>query len=588
MHVKHKNVSGRRVGIATAVALAASAVGLPGVAAADDAPAAPQITVGSADIDLYGPAGDVDVTVTDPPVGDAYLELDLMSGGNLSGLTVTDDAGTRLPITVGADGSGTVTIGKNDSDQNGIPGAPLAAAPVHLHVSAEQPISGAVYASALLFDGASGKAIARSQVGQNGTIQVNEPAFSADWSGPDGGWLQHGSPVTVATGDDHAVFGMVTTRVAKSVPVATHTRLTIPASSMAASGYTPQQIAAAVHFGYAPESSAYVPVQWTQTADGSLTATFPSRQWQDTSPAAEEHLKINADWGLPAGTVIAQLDCLGLDGKVYAAVTSTVKFTATTVPAAQRAAFYGRDSAGVLWQYKASASAAAPGTYDARARIGAGWNAYTALAPLSGLKADGTGDLVARDAAGVLWYYRGTGNPTAPFAPRTKIGAGWNEYTDLVGAGDLTGDGRADLLARDSSGVLWFYRGTNSTTAPFAPRVRVGAGWNAYTQIVGVGDMTGYGRADLLAVDHDGKLWLYRGTGNATTLYAQRVQVGTGWNIYATIVGVGDMAGDGHPDILARDSAGHLWYYRGTGTGAAPYAPRIQIGTGWDIYNTLL
>jgi len=546
----------------------------------------PTISVGDPDIDIYGPAGDLDVTVTDPPAADAYVTLELAGGGNLSQLDITDDAGTRLPVTVAPDGSGTVTIGQADSDHNGIAGAPMAAGPVHLHVSAEQPISGAVYVSALLFDGASGKAIARSKVGQNGTIKVNEPAFSADWTGPDGGWLQHGSPVTVATGDDRAIFGMVTTRVAKSVPAATQTRLTIPASSMAAWGYTPQQIVASVDFGYAPDSSAYIPVQWTQTADGSLTATFPSRQWTSTSDSAVEHLKISAGWGLPAGTITAQLECLGLDGKPYGAVTSTVKFTADTVPANRRAAFYGRDHAGVLWEYKATPNVATPGAYTSRVKVGGGWNAYSALTPLGALKADGTGDLLARDSSGVLWYYRGTGQSTAPFAPRTRVGGGWNVYTDLIGAGDVTGDGFPDLLARDSAGVLWFYRGTGNATAPFAPRTRVGGGWNTYRSIVGVGDMTGDGRPDLVAVDHDGRLWLYRGTG-AGSLYAPRVQVGTGWSAYTSIVGVGDMAGDGHPDLLARDTAGRLWYYRGTGSAAAPYAPRVQVGTGWGIYSSL-
>ncbi|KAF2774605.1 hypothetical protein [Streptomyces sp. OM5714] len=40
-------------------------------------------------------------------------------------------------------------------------------------------------------------------------------------------------------------------------------------------------------------------------------------------------------------------------------------------------------------------------------------------------------DLVARDSAGVLWLYRGTGSASAPYAARTKIGGGWNTYNVL-------------------------------------------------------------------------------------------------------------------------------------------------------------
>jgi hypothetical protein len=42
---------------------------------------------------------------------------------------------------------------------------------------------------------------------------------------------------------------------------------------------------------------------------------------------------------------------------------------------------------------------------------------------------------------------------------------------------DLNGDGKADLLARDTSGVLWFYPGNGKGS--FSTRTRIGSGWNA-------------------------------------------------------------------------------------------------------------
>ncbi|MEU1434725.1 hypothetical protein ABZ438_11585 [Streptomyces sp. NPDC005786] len=50
--------------------------------------------------------------------------------------------------------------------------------------------------------------------------------------------------------------------------------------------------------------------------------------------------------------------------------------------------------------------------------------------------------------------------------------------------GDLTGDGRADATARDAAGVLWLYKGTGSPTAPFVSRSRIGAGWNTYDAVI--------------------------------------------------------------------------------------------------------
>ncbi|MFF1482871.1 FG-GAP repeat domain-containing protein [Streptomyces sp. NPDC058301] len=143
---------------------------------------------------------------------------------------------------------------------------------------------------------------------------------------------------------------------------------------------------------------------------------------------------------------------------------------------------------------------------------------------------------LARDRGGVLWYYRGSGDGYTPFAPRTKVGGGWQVYSALVGAGDLTGDGRPDLLARDRDGVLWLYRGTGDASSPLAPRSRVGGGWNTYTAIVSAGDLTGNGTSDLIARDHAGGLWFYRGTGNPSAPFQPRFAYGTGWNTYTTLL----------------------------------------------------
>jgi hypothetical protein len=39
--------------------------------------------------------------------------------------------------------------------------------------------------------------------------------------------------------------------------------------------------------------------------------------------------------------------------------------------------------------------------------------------------------------------------------------------------------------------------------------------------------------------------------------------------------------------VLARDAAGVLWLFKGTGNPAAPYAWPTKAGTGWKIYNTM-
>jgi hypothetical protein len=63
------------------------------------------------------------------------------------------------------------------------------------------------------------------------------------------------------------------------------------------------------------------------------------------------------------------------------------------------------------------------------------------------------------------------------------------------------------------------------------------------------------------------------------------VKVGGGWQIYNSLVGVGDASGDGKADLLARDTAGVLWAYRGNGKGL--FATRMKVGTGWQMYSRL-
>ncbi|MCP9961230.1 hypothetical protein LUX05_07355 [Streptomyces somaliensis] len=48
-----------------------------------------------------------------------------------------------------------------------------------------------------------------------------------------------------------------------------------------------------------------------------------------------------------------------------------------------------------------------------------------------------------------------------------RVGSGWNAFTQLVGAGDVDGDGRPDMIAYGAGGT-YVYRSTGSVTAPFS------------------------------------------------------------------------------------------------------------------------
>ncbi|MFI6421357.1 FG-GAP repeat domain-containing protein [Streptomyces sp. NPDC050842] len=285
-----------------------------------------------------------------------------------------------------------------------------------------------------------------------------------------------------------------------------------------------------------------------------------------------------------------------------------------------KADLLARDGAGSLWAY----SGLGNGSYSAPLKLSGSWVDVDQFGAAGNIPTNGKRGFLARDKAGTLFEYRhrnsgklgarqqasATGvfaganisfvsaldpGPLADFLDvyqgrltsngETDLGGGWQIYNLIAGPGDLTGDGKADLVARDRSGVLYLYPGNGKGTA-VGSRIRVGDGWSAYNRVLGAGDFSGDGRDDLLARDGAGTLWLYRGTGSATTPFAKRVNLGRGWGTYNKLVAPGDMSGDGKADLLAVNSAGDLYRYLGTGTGAT-LTPRVKIGYGYQTYDSL-
>lgn len=347
-------------------------------------------------------------------------------------------------------------------------------------------------------------------------------------------------------------------------------------------------------------SASWSPRWWLSKPAGSWQLTLRNRATGTTArtfTGGEARGLVAANWNgtdsagrlVTNGAYTWSLSAKPADGRGAAlTVSGSVKVTGGAVVARD---FIGNDGFGDLLGFTPAGVAdfrggTGNGTGAVSAKVsGSGWtgaNSVTASVPFDDVSGDRCNDVLVRVKSGELRAYKPScGGALKPTTAYTKVGLGWNVYDALTSPGDLTGDGRADVIARETStGYLFLYESKGAGV--FKARVQIGKGWKGYL-LAGAGDLNGDGKGDLLARDKAGVLWRYAGTGKGTL--GARVKVGGGWQVYNSLVGVGDTSGDGKADLLARDTAGVLWAYRGDGKGL--FATRARVGGGWQMYSRL-
>jgi hypothetical protein len=82
--------------------------------------------------------------------------------------------------------------------------------------------------------------------------------------------------------------------------------------------------------------------------------------------------------------------------------------------------------------------------------------------------------------------------------------------------------------------TLWLYTGncgySGGSWWKDGDGEQIGTGWNQFDWIFSAGDFSGDGKVDILARNvYDGKLYMYRGNGSGGWIPGGPIVVGTGW-----------------------------------------------------------
>ncbi len=190
----------------------------------------------------------------------------------------------------------------------------------------------------------------------------------------------------------------------------------------------------------------------------------------------------------------------------------------------------------------------------------------------------GPGDLVAVDPYGTLLDYPALGN--GRFGAARTVGTGFTGAKELF-VTDWDRDGVFDVLSQQLDGRLLLYPGV--LEGGFGDTVQLGSSaWQSLT--LAVGTWCGNNRMpQILATNSNGQLFLYRNLGLGTVGAASSLGVTVPGQRLAMV----DYDADGLQDLLAVEGNGYLSLYRGSGRPAPKAQNRTVIGTGWTDYSGL-
>ena len=174
-----------------------------------------------------------------------------------------------------------------------------------------------------------------------------------------------------------------------------------------------------------------------------------------------------------------------------------------------------------------------------------------------------------------FYFYENTGTEyrlrTRQFVGGVDVGS-----ESDVAVGDLNGDGTLDLLLankidpkRGETSVVYRLSNEGTATAPVYRRDGALDLPAAYHYSPALGDLTGDGAADLLLGTWKGRIAYHRNQGDGTFEPVDEALLEVSGESHI-VPALGDLTGNGRPDLVVGTGGGTLQFYRNTGSAAEP------------------
>ena len=180
------------------------------------------------------------------------------------------------------------------------------------------------------------------------------------------------------------------------------------------------------------------------------------------------------------------------------------------------------------------------------------------FAGIGDLNGDERDDVLMRHTDGRWFYYPMDGRYHIT-GERGLAGLTRNLDWHVVGIGDLNGDGKDDVLLRNKNG-RWYYYPMNGRRYLADERGYADLTRDLDWQVAGIGDLNGDGRDDVLLRHTDGR-WDYYPMDGRNPIADQRGLAGLTRNLAWSVAGIGDLNGDGRDDVLLRHTDSRWYYY---------------------------